>query len=740
MSRARGGFVDGAIVLVLVATILSILDDTFADRSYLVAGLVPAVVLTGSALVARRFHEGGWWYSLAAVLVFAPLGALVALREPGPYLLPTVKTVSRVLADTVNAPTTLVSTVPPVDASGQVMLVPFMIGFLAAFPAAWLAVSTSRPLAPAVPLLCALAATIPLGVLVPAWMVARGILIGVILLAWAAARARRRETFVAGAGGSAVAAVLTVLLVSGLVALVMPDPDVSDRTLLRGEANSPALADAATSMMLPGATRDDLRLFKTSGVPEGRRLRFAALDLYDGTGWVPAEESPGSDGYGTFKRIGTDVAALHPGRTVVVRVQFLPGYASDWLPMLGELTSIHMDWNPGRTEVGDVRYNQATASALVLGGVDVRDQYAFESVVGGDTFTRRDPTRDPTDEQRQPAGAFLDSYLEPFDRGELLPLERVLLLARYLRQNGTVRRSEGFGQSRDDLGHRMLGSPRMIGSQFQYSALMALGASRLGVAARVVTGAEPGRRGVVDYGDVTTWVELQFADGTWRPLDADRYVGSRIATEGEEPPGAPDAEEFVKDQLDDAARGKDREIRPPASSVDGDGSSLTPGQIAVIGVSALVGLALLALLLVPLAKRGLRARRRRTSSWSGIYVNGWQEVLDAARDRGTPVSEGWSRAAQASALGAGADLARRADAAVFAPGAGSAEDGRTFWDDCQSLRLHLLAEADVRHRWWSRFNPASLLAGWARRRSSGGSAPQVRHEDRGARRQPPAHA
>jgi hypothetical protein len=740
MTRARGGLLDAAVVLLLMATILSILDDTFADRSYLVAGLVPVVLLTGMALVARRFHEGGWWYSLAGVLVFAPLGALVALREPGPYLVPTVKTVSRVLADTVNAPSTLVSTAPPVDASGQVMLVPFMIGFLAAFPAAWLAVSTSRPVAPTVPLVCALAATIPLGVLVPAWMVARGVLVGLLLLAWAAARSRRREAYVGGAGASAVAAVLTVVLVSGLVALVMPAPDVSDRMLLRGESTSPALSDAATSLMLPGATRDDIRLFRSSGVPDGRRLRFAALDQYDGTGWIPAEESPGSDGYGTYKRIGTDVAALHPGRTVVVRVQFRPGYASDWLPMLGELTSIHMDWNPGRTEVGDVRYNQATSSALVLGGVDARDQYAFESVVGEESFTRRDRTREPSDEQRQPAGAFLDRYLEPFDRAELLPLERVLLLARYLRQNGTVRRTEGFGQTRDDLGHRMLGSPRMVGSQFQYSALMALGASRLGVAARVVTGAEPGRRGLVDYGDVTTWVELQFADGTWRPLDAVRYVGSRVAVEGEEPAATPDAEEFVQDQLDNAARGRDKEIRVPEGAVDPDDPPLSPWQSVLLAFSILVGLALVTLLLVPPAKHLRRGRRRRTSSWSGIYVNGWQEVLDAARDRGTPVPEGWSRVAQASVLGAGAPLARRADAAVFAPAAGDAADGRAFWDDCQALRHRLLAEADVRHRWWASFNPASLLAGWARRRSSGASVVQVRHEDGRAGSQPPAHA
>ena len=733
MRRQQGSVVDGIVVVVSSAMILSILDDSFADRSYLVAGLVPVVLLVALALAMRRVHEGGWWYSLVGLAAFVPLGAWAALREPGPWLFPTLRTVGRVLTGSVDAPLTLVSTVPPVEPSGQVMLVPFLIGFLAAFPAAWLAVATTRPLAPAIPLLAALAATIPLGVLAPSLMVTRGMLVAVVVLGWAAVRARRREALVGAARGSvpaATAAVLTVVLVSALAVLLVPDGDVSDRVLLSGRNDTPLVADTP---VLPARRTDDIRLFTASGVPDGHRLRLAVLDLYDGAAWIPAEDSPGSDGYGTFKRVGAAVTALHPGTTAVVRVKFKPGYSSDWLPMLGELTSIDFDFNPGRTDVGDVRYNQATASALVLGGVDVRDKYRFESVVGDASFTRRDPTREPTEEQRQPGGAFLDDDLQPFDRPELLPLERALLLARYLRSHGTVRVAEAFDQSPDMLGHRMLGSQRMTGTAFQYSALMALGASRLGVAARVVTGAAPGRGGLVDYGDLTSWVELQFEDGTWRPLDLERYLGSRVLEEGTEPVPAPDPAEFVQEQLDQASKGRDREIGPPSVPSE----SRPAWQVALGVVAAMAALALAALLLVPVAKLLRRARRRRTSSWSGLYVNGWQEVLDAARDRGTPVPEGWSRAAQSTQLGVPPDLARWADAAVFAPTAPPGEDGRDFWDACQQLRRRLVAEADRRRRWWSRVNPASLMAGWARGRRS---AQQVRHEDRGARRQQAAGA
>ena len=265
--QGSGAWLDAAVILGLMAMILSIFDDTFADRSYLVAGLVPVVVLLALALVTSRMQEGGWWYALAGLVLFSPLGALAALREPGPFVVPTLDTMSGLLADSVGAPITLVSTVPPVDPTGEVMLVPFLIGFLATLPAAWLALGTSRPLAPVVPIALGLAATIPLGVLVPTLLVPRGIVVGIVLVAWGAVRARRREDVTGTARGSAAAtttAVLTVALVSGVVSLLVPDVDQSDRVLLSGDDNTPLLAGAS---LLPPEREGFRLLLKATGVP-----------------------------------------------------------------------------------------------------------------------------------------------------------------------------------------------------------------------------------------------------------------------------------------------------------------------------------------------------------------------------------------------------------------------------------------------------------------------------------------
>lgn len=734
MNRPRGSVLDAAVVLGLFAAVLSLLDDTFANRLYLVAGLVPVALLLGGAALARRVHEGGWWYLLGAVLLFAPLGALAALRDPGPFLVPTFDTMSRVLAQSVNAPQVLVSTVPPVDPAGVVMLAPFLIGFLTGLPAAWFAIATSRPLAAAVPVLLALASTIPLSVLAPSLLVPRAVLVTVVALAWSAARSRRRTPASGAQRGAVVAATLSLVLIgaaAGLASLAVPRTGQPDRVLLRGDD---LLVDLRPPV-IPTPGRDDVRLLRVDNLPQGHRIRFAALDVYDGNGWVAAPESPGSDGYGSFRRVGEEITPLHPGTTTVVKVHVLPGYSSDWLPTAGELTRVDFAWNPGRTEVQDVRYNQATSSALVVGGVDVRDRYSFESVLGEDGLSRRDVTREPSPDQRQPAGAFLDELLRPFDRDDLLPLERVLLLGRYLRDNGTLRTWESYDQSPAYLEHRMLGSKGATGSEFQFSAAMALGASRLGVAARVVTGAEPDRKGRVDYGDVVSWVEVQLADGTWRTLEPERYVGSRMVA-GELPPTPP--EKFVAEQIERAADGKDRELQPAVTDSEGS-EGATPAQIALAAAGAIVAACGLLALLVPVGRTVRRTRRRRAASWSGVFVGAWQEVLDTARDLGSPVPDGRGRVAQARLLGVDVRLARQGDTAVFAPVPTGAEEARRFWEECQEIRRAMLRRAGARRRLRAFFSPASLVAGWARRRSEGGSAREVRDEDRGAGGEPPPH-
>ena len=70
----------------------------------------------------------------------------------------------------------------------------------------------------------------------------------------------------------------------------------------------------------------------------------------------------------------------------------------------------------------------------------------------------------------------------------------------------------------------------MVGNDEQYAAVMALLAGEVGVPARVVLGAEVPEGGVVTGKDVSAWVELRAADGSWRTLPTEDFMS-------DEPPG-----------------------------------------------------------------------------------------------------------------------------------------------------------------------------------------------------------
>ena len=107
----------------------------------------------------------------------------------------------------------------------------------------------------------------------------------------------------------------------------------------------------------------------------------------------------------------------------------------------------------------------------------------------------------------------------------------------------------------------MLTTPS-VGNDEQYAAAMALMANRLRVPARVVVGAVLPASGVVKGKDVTAWVELRAADGTWQTLETDRFMAHRPppATRG---PGASEPERIFPEETPDD---QSPEQRPNRSS------------------------------------------------------------------------------------------------------------------------------------------------------------------------------
>ncbi len=135
----------------------------------------------------------------------------------------------------------------------------------------------------------------------------------------------------------------------------------------------------------------------------------------------------------TVSSLNETMTCEMPSEDVEVSVEMRPAYTGAWLPLVGQLTSIAFDFADGRAQRDDVRYNPATSTALVVGGLGPDDDYTFTASVPASKLAKNSRAY-AVDEPLQPAGQRLDEFLEPYVRSGRDPLTQVLLLARYLQK------------------------------------------------------------------------------------------------------------------------------------------------------------------------------------------------------------------------------------------------------------------------------------------------------------------
>ena len=729
--------VDAVCVLVLVTLVLLGFDETFSSREYLGTGLTGAgvAVLIALAVTGARGARTDI-FLLAAAAAYVPIGAVAAFRPFAEGRLPTGDELLDVLTATLTGTEQLLTTIPPVDPVGSVMVLPYALGFLAAASSVWLAFRTRRTLAPVVPLLLAEAVVILLGPLQSGdRTLALGAAFAGVSYWWAYYRAgdpagRRTEVRHDGRGRltRAVAAGLVVgVAVTVVTQLVPADSLDGERTVLRGRVGSGATVDQLDNPLSSfrrytaqnDGSPDNVfgkTLFVVKGLEEQQAMRFVTLDQYDGTAWRADNDTVPDANDDLFQRIGSEVAAPLPGEDVEVNVEMRAAYTGAWLPLVGQLTSIAFDFADGRAQREDVRYNPATSSAMVVGGIGPGDDYSFTATVPN-TKLAKNSRAYPVDEPLQPAGQRLDAFLEPYVRSGRDPLTQVLLLARYLQKNG--RYSDGAGALNVPPGHdvnrlaaQFIGAERIVGNDEQYAAFMALAANRLRVPARVVVGTFTPKDGKVQGRDVLAWVELRVQDGTWRILPTSTFMSNRKPSRDDEPPQS--LEEFVQDQLpeDDTEnpQSPDQVPLPDPDHQVGPGAPTAEDSGLPVGGKPL-GLVALALLsqVVPGLKLARRLLRRRRARVSMRVVGAWRELVDLGSDLGVPVPRDATREVQAAALDVDPGLARRADDLIFGvvpPEGGAADD---FWRATAQARNELARRHSLPRQVRAYFHPGSLL-------------------------------
>ena len=717
--------VDLTLVLALTGVALTGLDTSYDSRAYLVAGLVGVGAAASWALLCVVRHWSAGVFLLVASIAFPVLGATAALHNWDWLGLPSVTAVGELLTATITAPGKLLNTIPPVDAQGTTLVIPYEIGFLLGGTSAWLALSTRRPLLPGVSLLFALALCIVLGTEQPRALALRAALFAGLLLVWVTLRASRLRPVEHGARGRSLRVAAGALVAVGAVlaaSTLVPSVAASERLVLRGRVGSGydvsqldnPLAGFRKYTEQPAGSADnvaDKRLLRVTDLPRGDLLRIVALDTYDGTVWAAGNRTVAEDRASLFQRIGEEVGAPRPGRPVSVGVEVRPPWTSSWLPLAGQLTGITFDFLDGRAQRRDVRYNVATQTGLVVGGLEAGDDYHFTATVP-DPRLAGSAVAYGDGKPLQPSGAFVDQYLGPWKESGLTPMRQLFSLARYLRTNG--RYSDGGagsasrylpGHSELRLGENFFGAPTIVGDDEQYAAFMALAANRLGVPARVVVGAFPNRRGWVRGRNVQALVEVRVADGSWRRLPASRFMSQRAPkrTDADRPSPAT----FVRRTTpreptpEEPPQVQQRAPREQGTAEPSRGA-LLPVLLAS-GVVVLVGA-------VPLAK-WLRRRRRRTSGRPSARVaGGWAEVLAAVVDGGRAVQSGLPRTEQARRLGLSVALARAADSLVFAPAEPTATQVSEFWSGVREERRRLTRDLGPVRRLVVPWSPASLVA------------------------------
>ncbi len=759
----RHAWIDIAFTLVLAGIALSAFGTSFTGSAYLVVGLLGALV----AVVVTHLTRAVGWPVISAVVIcvglFFLLGGPLCLRSLGDTsVLPGASTLARVADQAVFGWKDLLTTLPPVDGDGPLLVLPWLTGMLAGLVGlalahlpvrrAWLAA-----LLPVLGMTVVLSSAILLGVRHPQSLLLQGSLFAGLALAWLAVRARRASATVQGGSTSYVRAAGAVVMLALAAVVALPASahisgadDDDERAVARNWVEPPfdigrypsPLAGFRQYIDLQGrddpTNLHDKTLLDIEGVEAGTLLRFAAMDRYDGMVWGATDDALPGPADDSFQRVSSTIDNPVEGEEVEATVTLGEGWRGVWLPTVGALRSMSFETGDPRAKAEVFRYNLATSTAVVPTGLTAGDRYSFTAVEPADTLTPE--TVGSSEITSLPAEAgFIQGPTEKWTEGAGTdPMARVLAAAEHLRTQGKY--SDGVGRTQRiyvaghsvwRLSDQFVNAPQIVGNDEQYAATMALIANDIGVPARVVLGAVVPEGGRVTGQDVAAWVELRAADGSWRTLPTESFMSTTPPADQVPqtntpmsgtviPPPNPIPPPSDAGEQSDADLKERKATRKKAAEEDEEGIIADlPSWIGV--VVTYVGGPLLVVVLLLGAVVGLKAwrrhRRRSAASPSARFVGAWRELVDHARDLGqvVPLGPTVTRREQSHGIASGhaGVLARRADSFVFGPSAPEVGAATSYWEQVDAERRAMSQQVGRRQRLRAAISLRSLRRGSA---------------------------
>lgn len=754
LAPSREELTDGLMLLALTLIGVAGFRDAYGGHGYLAAG--SAGVLLGIVLshAGHRARLPLLAVTAAGLLAFLVSGGLVSQAGAAGGV-PSLLVTQAVVNAAIHGWKELLTTARPVGTTARLLVLPYLLGLASGVAGHALARRTSRVMLPAV----APAAVTALSILFGAGHATAALLQGAgfagLTLAWAALRQQRGSARLTTVGrqrpwqrlGSAAAVLAVAVAGAAVIGPRLPGAQAHQRVVLRTEPPFNVTAYPSPLAAFRDYTQDasetvgvyGKQLLATRGLAAGTRVRIAAMDTYDGLVWGVANAAADTASFAGFQRVGATLpsatlpSATLPGaagravRTATITVD--PAYQQPWLPDLAGTTGFAFTGPSGAAVSGSLRFNVATTTGIVPGGVPAGLRYRVSAAgLAAPTATQlanAAPYGSPDPAIVVPP--VIQAFASAHAGAATSPVAKVRMLAAYLRDNG--RYSDGGGnQSYITAGHSagrlatFLQASQIVGDGEQYAAAMALLADAAGVPARVALDGTVEPDGSVYGRDVHADVELRLAQYGWVTLPADQFTGYRRPTlklRVSTPPPAP-----AKVVPPPAANAAPVTANNQSSTVSRSGPAAPKHggfRIPAIVLVLLrdVGLPLLVLALVAAGLTGAKALRRRRRRCRGLpaarVAGAWRELLDHGRDLGVaPVAHATRREqaehAEQHGLAHAVDVAVAADAAVF---------GQADPDEASVARIWALAEKS-RHgataplaRWrraWVAVNPASLWA------------------------------
>ncbi|KAB1659646.1 transglutaminase domain-containing protein [Pseudoclavibacter chungangensis] len=734
---------DLAVVVVLTALAMAGFQPPYGGTGFVLATLGGVVVGVGSALVGYLLRLNALNTVLIGVLAYFLLGTPFVLPGDGiAVVVPTLESLGALAVGAVASWRDSLTLATPITGPDHMAVLPYVATAAATLTSSAIVLhvlprrprSVLRAAAVLLGPVALLALTMAMGTDRPFLAITRGTLFALVALVWLSWSTRGRNAATGVAARTVwtrrLAGTAVIALAAGVVAGGIGDAASlaldRDRFVLREEVTPPFDPYPYQSPLAGFRTyTKDLRdvvLFEASGLQQGDSIKLATLDQYSGRQWEIASPSDDRPDAGAYTLVGREVSTsdflvASSDRDVEFRID---AYKDLWLPSVGSPTSIDLTAGPVLGRRDELRFNGATGTGLVIGGLEDGDAYGMHVEVQ-DQPMEGQLDNVPVARLRMPdvaaAPAAVTERMQTYIQGESSDYLRLKAIELALRSQGYLSHGTA-GEAPSRAGHgldRMQGMFELrylVGDEEQYVSAMALMAHELGFPVRVVVGFKPpsvpadGGAVEVRGGDVTAWVEVPFEGFGWvafspTPEQTDVPVNTQ-----ERPETKPKAQ--VRQPPQTEARPDDliTAADDPGEDDRRDEPFTLPAWLTALITVLLVPLvAIGGSLLVAAVLRGLRVRARRDRGSPDERAAGaFDEAVDRFAELGYAVPEHETRRRTAGAMHpALATLAVDADRAVFDASEPTPEEVARVWAEAERAADEATAESSRGRRLLARF-------------------------------------